>query len=172
MIHKTLLEISETESEELLKIVHHWKQFTDTTVLLAILEMKRRKNFNFGEETVDKISQFSSYKGKSFSTLRDEFLLSKDVETYDEYYDFKVKLSDKNSRERIKLERAKMQKTLNLDKAHKHEAKKDILYGVLWLVGGLAVTILTFNFGSIGFIAYGAIIFGGIRFFRGLANII
>lgn len=65
-----------------------------------------------------------------------------------------------------------MQQTLNLDKTDKYQAKKDLLYGGLWLVGGLIITILTFNFGSIGFIAYGAIIFGDIQFFRGLANII
>jgi len=45
------------------------------------------------------------------------------------------------------------------------QAKKDILYGALWCIGG---TILTLA--HIGFIFWGAIIFGGIQFFRGLSN--
>jgi len=44
-------------------------------------------------------------------------------------------------------------------------AKKDILYGALWCIGGTILTLL-----DIGFIFYGAILFGGIQFFRGLMN--
>jgi hypothetical protein len=50
--------------------------------------------------------------------------------------------------------------------AENKKAKKDILYGALWCIGG---TILTLS--HIGFIFWGAIIFGGIQFFRGLANL-
>lgn len=46
------------------------------------------------------------------------------------------------------------------------QAKKDILYGALWCIGG---TILTLA--HIGFIFWGAIVFGGIQFFRGLINL-
>jgi hypothetical protein len=48
----------------------------------------------------------------------------------------------------------------------KDKAKKDVLYGGLWLVGG---TILTMS--NIGFIFWGAIIFGGIQLIRGLSNL-
>ncbi|TDW44335.1 hypothetical protein EV144_10988 [Flavobacterium sp. 270] len=43
------------------------------------------------------------------------------------------------------------------------QAKKDMLYGALWCVGG---TILTLS--HIGFIFWGAIVFGGIQFFKGV----
>jgi hypothetical protein len=50
---------------------------------------------------------------------------------------------------------------------HAHaQAKKDMIYGALWCVGG---TILTLS--HIGFIFWGAILFGGIQFFRGLINL-
>jgi hypothetical protein len=50
-------------------------------------------------------------------------------------------------------------------------AKKDMLHGGLWLVGGLLVTGITFAMASEGgsyFMTWGAIIFGGIQFFKGL----
>lgn len=46
------------------------------------------------------------------------------------------------------------------------QAKKDMLYGALWCVGGTALTLA-----HIGFIFWGAIIFGGIQFFKGVANL-
>ena len=51
--------------------------------------------------------------------------------------------------------------------------KKDMLYGALWCVGGTAVTVVTYGLASKGvpfIIAFGAIIFGGIQFFRGLVQ--
>jgi len=49
--------------------------------------------------------------------------------------------------------------------ARKERAKKDMLYGGLWCVGGTVATMA-----NIGFIFWGAIVFGGIQFFRGLIN--
>jgi hypothetical protein len=49
--------------------------------------------------------------------------------------------------------------------AKRSRAQKDMLYGALWCAGGTVATLA-----SIGFIFWGAIIFGGIQFFRGLAN--
>jgi ornithine cyclodeaminase/alanine dehydrogenase-like protein (mu-crystallin family) len=49
--------------------------------------------------------------------------------------------------------------------AKKSRAKKDMLYGALWCVGGTVLTVA-----HIGFIFWGAIIFGAIQFFRGVAN--
>ncbi|WP_298153649.1 hypothetical protein [Flavobacterium sp.] len=46
-------------------------------------------------------------------------------------------------------------------------ANKDMLYGGLWLVGGTVLTLA-----NIGFIFWGAIVFGGIQFGRGLMNTI
>ncbi len=53
-----------------------------------------------------------------------------------------------------------------ITKAKRGRAKKDMLYGALWCVGGLALTLA-----DIGFIFWGAIIFGGIQFFKGVANL-
>jgi hypothetical protein len=50
---------------------------------------------------------------------------------------------------------------------------KDMLYGALWCIGGIIVTAVTYSAASGGgryFVAWGAIIFGGIQFFKGLAN--
>lgn len=50
--------------------------------------------------------------------------------------------------------------------ARKKAAKKDMLHGGLWCVGGLALTLA-----DIGFIFWGAIIFGGIQFLKGLTSL-
>ena len=50
-------------------------------------------------------------------------------------------------------------------KAKKDRAKKDMLYGALWCIGGTVATAA-----HIGFIFWGAILFGAIQFFKGLAN--
>ena len=49
--------------------------------------------------------------------------------------------------------------------ARMERANKDMLYGALWCVGGIVGTAA-----QIGFIFWGAILFGGIQFFKGLAN--
>jgi len=49
--------------------------------------------------------------------------------------------------------------------------KRHMIYGVLWAVGGTAVTAATYSAASSGgvyFVAWGAILFGIIDFFRGL----
>jgi hypothetical protein len=49
--------------------------------------------------------------------------------------------------------------------AKKKEASKDILYGALWCVGGLIATVADF-----GYFFWGAILFGGYQFFKGIFN--
>ncbi len=49
--------------------------------------------------------------------------------------------------------------------ANKNKAQKDMLYGALWCVGGIVLTLA-----HIGFIFWGAIVFGAIKFFRGLSK--
>ena len=48
----------------------------------------------------------------------------------------------------------------------KQKAKKDMLYGALWCIGGIFATVA-----DIGFIFWGAILFGGLQFFKGLSKI-
>lgn len=54
------------------------------------------------------------------------------------------------------------------------KAKRDMIIGALFLFGGIAVTVYTYTAASNGggryFLAYGPIIYGGYRFFRGLLN--
>ena len=49
--------------------------------------------------------------------------------------------------------------------AKKERANKDMLYGALWCIGGVIATVA-----DIGFIFWGAIVFGGYQFFKGLSN--
>lgn len=55
---------------------------------------------------------------------------------------------------------------VQIRQAQNKAAKKDLLHGALWCVGGLALTLA-----DIGFIFWGAIIFGGIQFIKGLTNL-
>lgn len=54
------------------------------------------------------------------------------------------------------------------------QAKKNMIYGGLWAVGGTVVTVATMASASDGghyVVAWGAIIFGAIQFFRGLSQL-
>ena len=46
----------------------------------------------------------------------------------------------------------------------KRQAEKDIMYGAMWCIGGIIGKAADF-----GFIFWGAIIFGGVQFFRGVS---
>lgn len=64
--------------------------------------------------------------------------------------------------------------TREIKKANKERGKKDMLYGALWCIGGIIVTVATYSAASNGgtyIIAYGAIIWGAIQFFKGLINV-
>jgi hypothetical protein len=57
--------------------------------------------------------------------------------------------------------------------ALKQAGRKNMLYGALWCIGGIVVTALSFqaaaNAGGGKYVlAWGAILFGGIQFFRGM----
>lgn len=52
-----------------------------------------------------------------------------------------------------------------VEEARRTRANKDMLYGALWCVGGIILTMA-----DIGYIFWGAIIFGAIQFFKGVAN--
>ena len=49
----------------------------------------------------------------------------------------------------------------------KAQGQKDVLYGLMWLLGGAVLTAA-----DIGYIFWGAIVFGGIQFFSGLARML
>lgn len=57
-------------------------------------------------------------------------------------------------------------------KAVNEAGKKNMLYGALWCIGGIVVTVATYSAASSGggsyVVAWGAIIFGAIQFLKGL----
>jgi hypothetical protein len=64
----------------------------------------------------------------------------------------------------------------NRVEALRGRAQKSMTYGLLWCIGGIAVTAYTYRFaagngGGRYVIAWGAILFGGIQFLRGLAQL-
>lgn len=53
----------------------------------------------------------------------------------------------------------------------KEAAQKNMMFGALWCIGGIVVTVLTYSAASEGggyVVAWGAIIFGAVQFFRGM----
>jgi hypothetical protein len=59
-----------------------------------------------------------------------------------------------------------------IEEARKKRANKDMLVGGLWLGGGLLVTVFTYasasNGGGSYVVTWGALLFGGIQFVKGL----
>lgn len=49
--------------------------------------------------------------------------------------------------------------------ARKKAGKKDVLYGALWCIGGLIATVA-----DVGYIFWGAIVFGGAQLIKGMIN--
>ncbi len=55
-------------------------------------------------------------------------------------------------------------------------AQKDMIYGALWCIGGLAITAISYQMASSGsgggryFLAFGPVIYGAVTFFKGVAN--
>ena len=53
-------------------------------------------------------------------------------------------------------------------------AQKNMLWGGLWCAGGILVTVATYSAASSGgtyLLAWGAILFGGVQFVKGLVDI-
>ena len=61
-------------------------------------------------------------------------------------------------------------------KADSEAAQRNMLHGALWCIGGIVVTLVTYQMasgpgGGRYAIAWGAVIFGGIQFLRGLSQL-
>jgi len=114
------------------------------------------------------LANFVHENGKSISELEQEFFHNKEVSNYDEYYQSNINVLEKSDEEKLLLDQLRRERIHQFGQLEKKQAGKDILYGALWLGGGLVVTLVSLSNGRGGVIAYGAIIFGGIQFFRGL----
>lgn len=67
----------------------------------------------------------------------------------------------------------KIEKDVSLEGLGRNKARSDVVQGLVWVVGGLVVTGVSYMIASAGgtyFIAWGAVIFGGFQFIRGLAT--
>jgi len=54
---------------------------------------------------------------------------------------------------------------VEIKNAKKESGKKDMIYGALWCVGGTVAT-----FANIGYVFWGAILFGGVQLIKGAVN--
>jgi hypothetical protein len=76
----------------------------------------------------------------------------------------KKDLLEKGMNEKVATEFLKKVKD-DIYEAKRSSSNKDMIYGALWCIGGLVAT-----FAELGYIFWGAIIFGAIQFFRGVAD--
>jgi hypothetical protein len=166
-MNKTLLEITQTKNGSLSEVLVNWKNYHEEEVILSLSELKRRK-ITIIEQIQNLISEFAASKGKTISEIENEFFESKGVKDYAEYYDSRINVLEKSDEEKLDAERRRRNAIAMLEQIDKKQASKDVLYGGLWFAGGLIVTLVSVSSGRGGFIAYGAVIFGGIQFFRGL----
>lgn len=49
--------------------------------------------------------------------------------------------------------------------AQNEAANKDMMWGAIWCIGGIIATVA-----NLGYVFWGAIVFGGFQFFQGMAN--
>lgn len=164
---RTLAQISNSKGFQLSEILVSWPYYTEETVILAYSEIKRR-GIQINEEIEKLITAFCEAQGKPISQLEFELFESKNVANYQEYFNSQPQYSETMNEESKKLEKLRREQAFQREVFEKKQANKDVLYGGLWFVGGLAVTIVSVASGKGGFIAYGAVIFGGIQFFKGL----
>lgn len=164
---KTLRDITQTKNGNLSAVLANWKNYEDEEVILSLSELKRR-NIPANEQMNGFISGFAESKGKSIEEIQHEFFESKGVKDYTEYYDSRINILEKSDEDKIHAERQRRQAIAILEQMDKKQSSNDVLYGGLWFAGGLIVTLVSVSSGNGGVIAYGAVIFGGIQFFRGL----
>jgi len=95
----------------------------------------------------------------------DKFLLTNIISKDDKEW---VKISDLEGNEGF-IDGDTLVRLKDIDK--KEIAKKNILYGALWCVGGLILTVATYSMASRSgtyFVFWGAVIFGGFQLLKGI----
>ncbi|WP_294217004.1 hypothetical protein [uncultured Chryseobacterium sp.] len=168
-MNKTLLEISQTKNSGLAEVLSDWKNYDDETVLLCFSELKRR-NVPINEQMQHLMTAFAIHKGVPLSEVESDFFNGKGFSSYEEYYHTQIQVLEKRDEDRAYVQQMRRERIVQLEEINKKQAKKDVLYGGLWFAGVLLVTLISLSSGHGGIIAYGAVIFGGIQFFRGLIN--
>lgn len=97
----------------------------------------------------------------------------------DQIYDYTANLLVKKNKSPSEVKKALMEEGIDeesssiivenlenqINKAKKDRANKDMLYGALWCIGGIIMTVA-----DVGFIFWGVIVFGGYQFLKGAMN--
>ena len=168
-MNKTLLEITQTKNTGLSEVLVNWKNYDQKTFILSLAELKKR-NVPVNEQIESLISDFSRNAGKPYEEIEKEFFETNGTKDYAEYVSENTKVPEKTDDEKLYLEQLSRLRIAQIEQQEQKQAKNDVLYGGLWFAGGLIVTIVSLSNGNGGIIAYGAVIFGGIQFFRGLSK--
>jgi len=123
---------------------HLLNRGVDLTELINSVKFKEN-----GKALIDEAYNYGVHlivdKGVDYTKLKDE-LIFKGIDTQDA-----LKVVNKIEKD-IKKEKTTA-------------ANKDLIYGALWCIGGIVATAA-----EIGYIFWGAIVFGGIQFLKGLIN--
>jgi len=106
------------------------------------------------EKLVEILSNRDKYKGLAVEAAINEAIKRKIIENKtDLETKYLINVSNQNTNEENDLV------------TKREKAKNDMIYGAIWCIGGTLLTLA-----HIGYIFWGAILFGGIQFFRGLVN--
>jgi hypothetical protein len=104
---------------------------------------------------------------------------SENQQAVDQIYDYAANLLVKENKSPTEVKKALMEEGVDeesssiivenlenqINKVKKDQANKDMLYGALWCVGGIVMTVA-----DVGYIFWGAIVFGGYQFLKGAMN--
>ena len=104
---------------------------------------------------------------------------SENQQADDQIYDYAANLLVKENKSPSEVKKALIEEGIDeesasiivdsletqINKIRKEQANKDMLYGALWCVGGIVMTV-----SDVGPIFWGAIVFGGYQFLKGAMN--
>jgi len=104
---------------------------------------------------------------------------SENQQADDQIYDYAANLLVKENKSPSEVKKALIEEGIDeesasiivdsletqINKIRKEQANKDMLYGALWCVGGIVMTVA-----DVGYIFWGAIVFGGYQFLKGAMN--
>lgn len=165
-----LNQIYRCKSYELSDVVMNPSQHSLEAFILAFSEIKRR-GIPINVEMQTSIGRFTAEQSKSIETMEQEVFQSKGLKNYNEYFEAMTAANTVKSEDQIHLDSLRKELRIKQQEAEKQQAKRDVWIGGLWFVGGLIVTLISLANETGGIIAYGAVIFGGIQFFRGLSKV-
>lgn len=150
--------------KELLEILNERYKYEYDYIYEIITELnKRGVEVDIPQQMENRLSKEEVYNYVAKRMIEDEIsadIVKNELTNKGVYLDYANKVVDEIDIA-IKEERVK-------------KAKKDMLYGALWCIGGLVVTAISYNSASEGGsyrIFWGAVVFGGYQFIKGLINL-